>query len=91
MSNHSVPPSVDEFDSQDPDLLVVQRMVTILKEARLSRKFTLRQIAGEMKIDNTHLSRCERGLVQPGLIVLLRWCRALDLRADDLLKDSLNF
>ena len=90
MSDHSVPPSTSEFDSQDPDLLVVQRILAVLRETRMNRNVTLRQLAEKMKIDNTHLSRCERGLVQPGLIVLLRWCRALELPAEDLLKNALN-
>ena len=89
MPHHSNPPSADEFDSHDPDVRVVLRIVAALKEIRVKRGVTLRQLAEKMKIDNTHLSRCERGLVQPGLIVLLRWCRALELPADELLKNAL--
>ncbi|WP_425602314.1 helix-turn-helix domain-containing protein [Luteolibacter yonseiensis] len=53
-------------------------MVKFLRETRIEKGLTLRDLTEEMGVSYSHLSRAERGLSQPGLVVLLRWCRALD-------------
>lgn len=69
--------------SGDPDLDVLLRFVGILRDSRQQQGLTLRDLTGRMGINFAHLSRAERGLTQPGLVVLLRWCRALGLRFGD--------
>lgn len=63
-------------------------MVAILHAERLAKGLTLRKLSKMMKVDFTHLSRSERGLTQPGLVVVMRWCRALDLEIESLFRDS---
>ena len=55
---------------------------------RLAKGLTLRKLSKLMKVDFTHLSRSERGLTQPGLVILMRWCRALELEIESLFRDS---
>lgn len=75
----------DANPSGDPDMDVLLGIVSILREKRRERGLTLRDLNGKMGIAYSYLSRAERGLSQPGLVVLLRWCRALDLRLADVL------
>ena len=70
----------DGDPSGDPDLDALLRFVGILREARRQQGLTLRDLNGMMGINFAHLSRAERGLTQPGVVVLLRWCRALGLQ-----------
>ena len=70
----------DGVPSGDPDIDLLLEIVFILRETRLQKKLTLRDLSQMMGISYAHLSRAERGLSQPGLWVLLRWCRALDLK-----------
>ena len=78
----------DGVPSGDPDLDVLLKIVDILRETRRQKDLTLRDLTGIMGINFAHLSRAERGLTQPGLVVLLRWCRALDLRFGDVWRQS---
>ncbi len=64
------------------------RIVEVLHSERLSKGLTLRKLSKMVDIDFTHLSRAERGLTQPGLVVLMRWCRALDLEIEELFLNS---
>ena len=84
-SGHPQPPG---SSSGDPDVDRLLRIVEVLHSERLSRGLTLRKLSKMVDIDFTHLSRAERGLTQPGLVVLMRWCRALDFEIEDLFRDS---
>ena len=78
----------DGIPSGDRDLDVLVWIISILREARHEQGFTLRDLPGKMGISYAHLSRAERGLAQPGLVVLLRWCRALDLKFGDVWRQA---
>lgn len=78
----------DGAPSGDPDLDILLRIVEILREARRQQGLTLRDLTQKMGIDFAHLSRAERGLTQPGFVVLLRWCRALGLQFGDVWRQS---
>ncbi len=78
----------DGTPSGDPDLDVLLKFVRILRDTRRHKKLTLRDLTGKMGINFAHLSRAERGLTQPGLVVLLRWCRALDLQFGEVWRQS---
>lgn len=73
--------SVDSgsFGSGDPDEAYLRRLVLKLKERREARGMTLRDLEKVMAVSNGHLSRAERGLSEPGVVILRRWCRALEL------------
>jgi transcriptional regulator with XRE-family HTH domain len=74
--------------SGDPDVDRLLRIVAALHAIRMAKGLTLRKLSKLIQVDFTHLSRSERGLTQPGLVVLLRWCRALDLEIETLFRDS---
>ena len=80
MSYASGTSPLDGVPSGDPDIDLLLKMLLILRETRLKKKLTLRDLTQVMGISYAHLSRAERGLSHPGLLVLLRWCRALDLK-----------
>lgn len=79
MSSAAGHSALDGIPSGDPDVDTVLRIASILQKTRVKKKLTLRDLEEQMGVSYAHLSRCERGLAQPGLVVLLRWCRALDL------------
>ena len=83
MPSASGSPTPDGVPSGDPDIDILLGIVFVLRETRLQKKLTLRDLTQMMGISYAHLSRAERGLSQPGLLVLLRWCRALDLKFSD--------
>jgi transcriptional regulator with XRE-family HTH domain len=74
--------------SGDPDVDRLLRIVAALHAERIVKGLTLRKLSKLIQVDFTHLSRAERGLTQPGLVVLFRWCRALDLEIETLFRDS---
>ena len=80
----------DGNPSGDPDVAVVLKIVTLLRETRLQKGLTLRDLKDVMGISYAHLSRAERGLSHPGLVVLLRWCRALDLSFEEIIREALR-
>ena len=80
----------DGNPSGDPDVTVVLKMVTILRDARIEKGLTLRDLKDKMGISYAHLSRAERGLSHPGIVVLLRWCRALELSFEEIVKVALR-
>ncbi len=51
----------------------------MLKDKREAQGMTLRDLEKVMAVSNGHLSRVERGLSEPGVVILRRWCRALGL------------
>jgi transcriptional regulator with XRE-family HTH domain len=78
----------DGVPSGDPDLDALLRLIGILRASRQQQQLTLRDLTEKMGIDFAHLSRAERGLTQPGLVVLLRWCRALGLKFEDVWRQA---
>ena len=88
MSTCSGDPKPPDSSSGDPDVDRLLRIVGVLHSERLSKGLTLRKLSKMVEIDFTHLSRAERGLTQPGLVVLMRWCRALDLEIEELFLNS---
>lgn len=87
-SRSADPPPTRDSSSGDQDADQVTRMMAILKEERMAKGLTLRKLSRLMNVDFTHLSRAERGLTQPGLVILMRWCRALDLEIESLFRNS---
>jgi transcriptional regulator with XRE-family HTH domain len=71
---------------RDEDRLLI--MISRLKRARIDRRLSLRKLAEDMKVDFTHLSRVERGKAYPGMVILLRWCRALSIDYQTLFSES---
>ena len=78
------PPAPSPSGDQDADVLLA--IVFILHQERLKKSLTLRDLKQKMGISHAHLSRVERGEAEPGLVVILRWCRALDLKFGDIWK-----
>jgi transcriptional regulator with XRE-family HTH domain len=74
----------------DPDMELVYRIVSILHQARLERKMTLRVLGEKSQLNFSHLGRAERRATQPSLMILLKWCRALDLKFERVLKQALK-
>ena len=72
--------ALDGVPSGDPDIEILLKILFLLRKTRIEKKLTLRDLTQVMGISYAHLSRAERGLSHPGLLVLLRWCRALDLK-----------
>ncbi|MET1005898.1 MAG: helix-turn-helix transcriptional regulator [Propionibacteriaceae bacterium] len=56
----------------------------VLRQARLTQGRTLADVAGEAQVSTPYLSEVERGLKEASSEVLAAICRALDLRAVDL-------
>jgi transcriptional regulator with XRE-family HTH domain len=73
----------------DRDLDILLRIVSILRKARREKGYTLRDLAGKAGVTYSFLSYAERGRSQPGLLVLLRWCRALDLDVQAVLREAI--
>lgn len=73
--------------SDDPDVAYLCRFVARLKEERLARGMTLRDLEKATGINNAHLSRAERGITEAGIVVLRRWCRALELTFEDVCQE----
>jgi transcriptional regulator with XRE-family HTH domain len=79
---------IEGVPSGDPDIDTLLIMVATLQRARKEQGLTLRDLAKRMNVSLAHLSRAERGLAQPGLVVLLRWFRALDLDFEAIYRQS---
>jgi transcriptional regulator with XRE-family HTH domain len=88
VSRSSDPVGVISFGSGDPDEAYLHRFLTILKGEREARGMTLRDLEKIMGVSNAHLSRAERGLSEPGVVVLRRWCRALELEFDTICRQA---
>lgn len=57
-----------------------------LKDVRKSKKITLAQLADRTGISTTHINDVENGIKEPGLSVLVRLAKALDVPVTDLYK-----
>jgi transcriptional regulator with XRE-family HTH domain len=87
----SFPPSGNpENPLGDRDLDILLRIVSILRKARHEKGYTLRDLAGKAGVTYSFLSYAERGRSQPGLLVLLRWCRALELDVQAVLREAIS-
>lgn len=63
--------------------MTAAEIIACLTEARLQRGLTLREVADRSPLlSAATLSRQERGLVVPDVIVLEAWAAALDCRLD---------
>lgn len=78
----------EEPSSDDPGEAWLQRILKILRETRIKRGLPLRELTIKMKVHHAHLSRAERGLAQPGFVVLVRWCEALELDLESVIKEA---
>ena len=85
-ASDSNPP--DPISSGDPDADFLLIFVSRLKKHRLQKKITLREMEKRMNVTHAYLSKVERGAAQPGMVVLMRWCRALDLHFMDVWKQA---
>ncbi len=56
-----------------------------LKQARASRGLTQRALAARAAIGEKYLSRIERALATPSVLVVLKLAQALDVQLEDLL------
>lgn len=56
----------------------------VLRQARLAQRRTLADVAQQARVSTPYLSEVERGLKEASSEVLAAVCRALDLRAVDL-------
>ena len=63
----------------DSDVAFLRGIVAILVATRKSRGVTLRELGESTGYNWGYLSRAERGLTQPGVVSLCKWCRALGL------------
>lgn len=59
-----------------------------LKEVRRNKKITLAQLSEKTGISTTHINDVENGLKEPGLSVLVRLAKALDVPITELYKVS---
>ena len=84
------PDSADSgsFGSTDPDEAYLRRFLAQLKSEREARGLTLRDLEKIMGVSNAHISRAERGLSEPGIVVLRRWCRALGLEFESVCRNA---
>lgn len=57
-----------------------------LQRARKEAGFSQEQLAEEAGVHRTYISLLERDVKSPTVDVLLRICRALDMKASDILK-----
>ena len=75
MSTSRIPPASDG----EKDLRFLAEIVAILATERQSKGITFRELGAETGYNYGYYSRAERGLTEPGIISLCRWCRALGL------------
>lgn len=90
MSRPSGSSSPPEDPGDDPDLATVRRITTFLLHERQKQGLTLRRLGQKMKVDFSHLGRAERGETQPSLMIILRWCRALEIPFDEMVQQILK-
>jgi transcriptional regulator with XRE-family HTH domain len=64
------------------------RLARALKQARAARGLTQRALAAKAAIGEKYLSRLERGLATPSVLVVLELARALDVRVEELLAQA---
>lgn len=65
-------------------------MTASLRDFRLARKISLRQLSKEIGVHSTHLARVEKGLTVPNVVLALRLARALNVQFAQLLADALR-
>lgn len=57
-----------------------------LKEVRKSKRITLAQLSEKTGISTTHINDVENNLKEPGLSILVRLAKALEVSVTDLYK-----
>lgn len=88
MHDASTPPHFDRAGQADPEEVMALTLAAILRRERLRQGLTLREIHERVKISHGHVSRVERGVSVPTIIVLSRWCKALNVRLTDVLRKA---
>jgi ribosome-binding protein aMBF1 (putative translation factor) len=83
MHDASSPPSPDRAGSADPEEAAVLAIAAMLRRERLRQGLTLRELKQRMRVSHGHISRVERGVSLPTILVLARWCKALNVRLAD--------
>ena len=68
----------------EQDEAYVRRMKNILERERRTKKLNFRQLEAKCGISFGYLANSERSNNQPTVLTFLRWCRALDLKFEDL-------
>jgi transcriptional regulator with XRE-family HTH domain len=73
---------------EDGDVRFLRRLVAILAATRKAKGLTLRELGKSTGYNWGYLSRAERGLTQPGVVSLCKWCRALDLSFAEAVREA---
>jgi transcriptional regulator with XRE-family HTH domain len=73
----------------DPEgLRYVARVVDVLRQEREARQWSSLRLAQESGVHHSVIARAETGERIPGVPVLVRLCRALELRFSDVCKQA---
>lgn len=64
----------------------IMRIEILIKEIRKKKNFTLDQLSERTGLSTTHINDVENGIKEPGLSVLVRLSKALDVPITDLYK-----
>lgn len=54
-------------------------MVASLREIRMARRISLRELAKRVGVHSTHLSRMEKDITVPNVVVVIQWSLALGI------------
>lgn len=65
-------------------------MAISLREIRIARKVSLRELSKEIGVHSTHLARVEKGKTVPNVVFAFQWARALNLNFGRLYDASLK-
>lgn len=76
--------------SREKPARLAEKMVQIRQALGLSQNEMLRRINASEKITREDVSKYERGLREPSLLVLLEYARAVGVWVDVLIDDRLN-
>jgi len=78
MSDPHASTTSENVPEVDQDVLFLQAMVSHLVLRRKTLGLNLRQLGEATGYNWGYLSRAERGIAQPGIVSLCKWCRALE-------------
>lgn len=79
MAHPQIPSASKGAPEGDEDLRFLAGIVAILAAERKSQGITLRDLGADTGYNPGYYSRAERGLTEPGIVSLCRWCGALGL------------
>lgn len=72
----------------EEDLAYIRRIKLILKKKRLSLNMNFRELADATGISFGYLANSERSDNQPTLLTFRRWCRALEVKIEDVCAEA---